>query len=169
MNKYLLLPNRPRKTVFVFFLFFLSVAMPYAQESTNSGGGTLVDGSVSVGYSVGQIQTKEFSSSSGSCSPGVQQGYKVITVGIDYKHELTWDVSVFPNPARDHLTLSFTGEEVDMQYTATLTDINGNTVFVKEINQPECRIPVSYLTDAVYFMLITQNGRLIKLIKIVKQ
>src|SRR6478735_5818225 len=82
----------------------LWAGLAQAQESVNSTGGDATGIGGNFSYSVGQVVYTTNSGSLGSVSQGVQQTYEIFIDGVN-ETLLDISLSVFPNPAADHLTL----------------------------------------------------------------
>ena len=77
-----------------------------AQEAIHATGGNASDSGGSVSYSVGQIMYQTHTGTSGSVAQGVQQPYEIsIVTAIKEAIEINLEVSVYPNPTTNYLTL----------------------------------------------------------------
>jgi len=123
----------------------------------------------SITYSVGQIFTEDLTSQEGNVSPGVQQGYEIFLVGIDHIPALELNVEVYPNPVSDFLILSYKEEATNIKYLAYLADVNGNFIWSDEVREPIYRLEVSNLVSGVYFLLVSEDEKLLKTFKIIKK
>ena len=65
----------------------------------------------------------------------------------------TATLSVYPNPATEHVVIS--GLQLNTNYHISITDMAGKTVVVKDINGAENQVFTNNFTNGVYFIKIT--------------
>lgn len=137
-----------------------------AQEGLVATGG-IATGNGSVNYSIGQITYHSFGSTSGSSSEGVQQPFE-ISVSVDEVKGTNILISVYPNPASDHLILIISEYDLsDLSYQ--MYDLQGKLFQSKEIIGPRTSIAISDLTPSTYFIKVLQNSKAVKSFKIIKK
>ena len=138
-----------------------------AQNTIPASGGTGT-GSGTVSYTVGQIVYNTTSNSNGSVAQGVQQPYEIsVITALEGAKEFSLEMVVYPNPATDYLNLKIDGE-VKSQCIASLYDINGSLLRTIKIEGQETIISMQNLFPATYFLKITDNKKVIKTFKIIK-
>jgi hypothetical protein len=148
-------------------LFLIGYTGMQAQTTIPTSGGTAT-GSGSVSYTVGQIVYNTTSNSNGSVAQGVQQPYEIsVITGIEAAKDISLEMVVYPNPATDYLNLKIDGE-VKSQCIASLYDINGSLLRTIKIEGQETIISMQNLFPATYFLKITDNKKVIKTFKIIK-
>jgi len=145
-------------------LLFLSIGFAMAQERVNATGGEATGSGGTVSYSVGLIDYTAESSASGSTSAGVQQTY-IQNVGVD-EWDLSYDISVFPNPAINQVTIKIPENAVGFNYV--LTDMNGKVVRNGNLTITENQLEISSLGEAMYFLNILANDVSVRAFKITK-
>ncbi len=139
-----------------------------AQESVNATGGDASGSGGSVSYSVGQVVYTTNTGTTGSVAQGVQQPYEIsVVTAIEEATRINLSVSVYPNPTTDYLTLSINDFDI-LNLSFHLYDINGKMIQQNKINISETIISITEIPPAVYFLKITDNGKEIKVFKIVK-
>ena len=101
---------------------------PY-DTATGSGG--------SVNYSIGQLITNIDTGANGSVNPGVQHSIELLTLGIDDYIEIVTSLTVYPNPATNHLKINLDLENYDgLSYQ--LYNVNGSVVGYVSCDKDEC-------------------------------
>lgn len=148
-------------------LFLSTTLFISAQENTLSSGSEAIGTGGNVSYSVGQVGYTAQTGSNGSVSAGIQQSYSIITtLGEDLK-TIQLNLSAYPNPVKDILTLDI--EKLDKeQLTYFLIDINGRVIEEKHITKQKSVIKVDHLPKSIYFLNISDNQKFIKTFKIIK-
>lgn len=145
----------------------LWVSLAHAQEAANASGGDAKGSAGTVAYSVGQLFYTSNSGVTGSVSPGIQQAYEIVTVGID---EATPNISlsIFPNPTSDNLTLQISEYEGEkLQYK--IFDVQGKLLKNSVIRSNQTTIDMTALPSATYFIEVVNNkNKKIQTFKIIK-
>jgi len=149
-------------------LFFLGVGFTsFSQEGTTSAGGGATGSGGSVEYSVGQAFYTTESGSNGSVAQGVQQPFDVsVTTGIE-NTSINLEVGVYPNPTANYITLSL--KDVDYSlFTYQLYNIQGSLLKNSQITSSNMVVTMEELPTATYFLKVSDNDKLIKTFRIVK-
>ena len=100
-------------------------------------------------------------------SPGTFAFDVINTTGENKLAVDTWQLAVYPNPAKDMLDISI----YDLQFTIydlKIYDVLGNEVFKSKISNPKSQINISSLSKGIY-ILRAENEKQIITKKIVKQ
>ena len=139
-----------------------------AQEAIPASGGNASSSGGSVSYTVGQVLYITNTGTNGSVAEGVQQPYEIsVVVGIEEAKGINLLCTVYPNPATDFLTL-----EVDIPDNANLFfqlyDIMGKLLVSKKLIDLKTTIPMTSLPPATYFLKVTDNQKVVKTFKIIK-
>lgn len=138
-----------------------------AQESFNATGGDAIGSGGTVAYSLGQVIYTTNKDTSGTVSQGVQQAYKIFTVGNN-ETELNISLSVFPNPTADNLTLQISDYNKD-KLSYQLFDMNGKLLNNGQVTASQTQINTANLPPATYFIyVVTQKNKKIQSFKIIK-
>jgi acyl-CoA thioesterase-1 len=79
-------------------------------------------------------------------------------------------IQVFPNPATDDVTITFTGEKDQQNTTADVYNMMGQLVFTQTGSGNTLQVPVAQLSAGMYTLKITSGDeqRLEKLVKLAK-
>jgi hypothetical protein len=158
------------KKIFLFFIVWtaasnLTFAQSVSTDLISSSGESFSEAGYQLDWSVGECVTATFSNTDYMLMQGFHQGTWIITAVRDFKKEML--VSVFPNPTSDFINLKFENPYSDkMQYV--ITDISGTVIGKNNINTSVQSINVSNLTAGTYFLTISENSKLIKSYKIIK-
>ncbi len=139
-----------------------------AQQASVASGGVASGSGGSVSFSVGQVIYTTNHGSTGTIAQGVQQPYEISqTTGIAESKNINLQVSAYPNPTIDFLTLQVSNLDLkNLSYQ--LNDMNGRLIETKLITSNEMSITVSNLIAATYFLKVTSNNKEITTFKIIK-
>jgi len=138
-----------------------------AQESPTATGGDATGTGGTASYSVGQVVYTTATGTNGSVAQGVQQPYEIsTTVGVN-ETTINLELSVYPNPTTDYLTLKIDDIELST-LNFQLIDLQGKVIENKKVTATTSTINVESLSKATYFLNVTDNNQLIKTFKIIK-
>jgi len=139
-----------------------------AQQSTNTSGGNATGTGGTVSYSVGQISYTTITGTSGSACQGVQQPFEIFAItNVNDAKDLNINLSAFPNPTFDNLTLKIESANTkNLSYI--LLDINGKLLASQKLDGAETKIAMNNYAAATYFIKITENNNILKTFKIIK-
>jgi hypothetical protein len=90
-------------------------------------------------------------------------GFAVAGVGIETDPELS--VAIYPNPARDMITVSC---NLNAVYSVEIADINGRIIFACNHNAPSLSIDLREFRNGLYFLRVS-DGRSTLTRKLIKQ
>jgi len=153
------------KTITSIALLLLGLGELYAQEAVTTAGGEATGIGGTASYSVGQVVYTTITGTNGSLTQGVQQPYEVsTTLGIN-ETSINLELSVYPNPTTNQLTLK-TGDSTSLSYK--LYDIQGKIIETKIISSNFTNISLEVLPTAIYFLNVVKDNQLIKTFKIIK-
>ena len=139
-----------------------------AQEAIPAAGGDATGSGGSVSYSVGQMVYTTNTGTNGSVAEGVQQPYEIsVVVGIEQAKDINLICTAYPNPATDLLTL-----EVEIAANENLFfqlyDMMGKLLVSKKLIDIKTTISMANLAPATYFLKVTDNQKVVKTFKIIK-
>ena len=151
----------------VFCMFGLGIAIQ-AQNAIPASGGNATGNGGSVSYTVGQVVYTKYTGTNGSVAQGVQQPYEIsVVTGIVEAKGISLEIEVYPNPATDFVKLKIENYEVkNLRYQ--LFDINGSLIKDNKVEGNETSISMQNLLPSVYFLKVTDNNKVIKTFKIIK-
>ena len=139
-----------------------------AQQATTATGGNASGSGGTVAYSVGQIVYTTNTGTTGSVAQGVQQPYEIsIVAGIENNAAINLELYAYPNPTEDFVKLKVEREELqDLSYQ--LVDITGSILTSQKIQGATETILMKHLPSATYFLKVTNDNKLVKTFKIIK-
>ena len=154
-------------TLVAFCLLGFGIAIR-AQNAIPASGGNATGSGGSVSYTVGQVVYTKYTGTNGSVAQGVQQPYEIsVVTGIAETKDISLEIEVYPNPATDFVKLKIENYEVkNLKYQ--LYDINGSLIKDNKVEGNETNIPMQNLLPATYFLKVTDNNKVIKTFKIIK-
>jgi hypothetical protein len=154
-----------KKIITSFAFLLLGLGGLHAQESPTAAGGEATGTGGTSSYSVGQVVYTTATGTNGSLAQGVQQPYEIfVTIGIK-ETSINLELSVYPNPTTDYLTLKLDEfETLNFQ----LIDLQGKIIENKKVSSTTTSINVENLPKALYFLNVTKNNKVVKSFKIIK-
>ena len=138
-----------------------------AQQATTATGGNASGSGGTVAYSVGQIVYTTNTGTNGSVAQGVQQPYEISTVLAIDNHSIKLELTAYPNPTTNYLTLNVGNAELST-LNFQLYDISGKLIENRKIISNTETIGMENLPSATYFLKVTNNNNEIKTFKIIK-
>lgn len=145
-------------------VFFLSASV-LAQERTVASGNEATGVGGTVSYSIGLIDYTSSTGSGGSMSEGVQQSYIISGVGIE-EWNLSYDVSVYPNPAIDYFVVNMSEFVEGVEYT--LTDEFGKSILNGTLASKETEVSIASFARATFYFTLQKSGKMIRTYSIIK-
>ncbi len=156
-----------QKSAIIFLSLLLTGSLSlHAQTATLSAGGEAKGTNGSVSYSIGQVAYTSVSTSNGSVSQGVQQTYKISSVGL-LLTDIDFSLSVFPNPTMNLITLEV-GKYANQALNYVLIDGAGKQIQTSKIIDKQTNIDMNMLPTATYVMEVYQENKKIQSFKILK-
>jgi hypothetical protein len=154
-----------KKTITSIAFVLLCLGGLHAQESPTAAGGDATGTGGTSSYSIGQVVYTTATGTNGSLAPGVQQPYEIsITTGLNETY-INLELSVYPNPTTNYLTLKVDDfETLNFQ----LIDLQGKVIENKKVTTTTSTIEMEALPKAVYFLNVTKGNQLIKTFKVIK-
>jgi hypothetical protein len=138
-----------------------------AQQANPSTGGDATGSGGSVAYSVGQIVYTTHTGTNGSVAQGVQQPYEIsVVLGIE-NSLIDLDISAYPNPTTQNLTLSI-GNDISETLHFQLCDLSGKIIERRKISNRTETIHMENLATGPYFLKVSNANNEVKIFKIIK-
>ena len=149
-------------------LFLLGFGLTaQAQQATTATGGDATGSGGSVAYSVGQIVYTTHTGTTGSVAQGVQQPYEIsVVLGIE-NSLIDLDISAYPNPTTQNLTLSI-GNDISETLHFQLCDLSGKIIERRKISNRTETIHMENLATGPYFLKVSNANNEVKIFKIIK-
>lgn len=151
----------------VILLFGLGFMGVQAQQALPATAGMAKGSSGSVSYSIGQMVYTTNIGTNGSVSQGIQQPYEISVVTGINEVSMNISMSVFPNPTTGLLTLQILENNFGRFYY-NLTDLQGKLIETKLLRDSQTQINLNGYSTGTYFLNVTQNSKIIKSFKIIK-
>jgi hypothetical protein len=140
----------------------------YGQEAVVAAGSNASSGTGNVSYSVGQIVYTTNDNPNFSVAQGIQQPFEISTLSIDEHIPAKIQLSAYPNPTVDYLTLDVDSLDTEsLQYV--LIDISGKLIREEKITTQLTSINFTAIPSTTYLIKVTANGKNIKTFKIIKK
>ena len=148
--------------------FCFWVGTLFSQQSTTSSGGVATGVGGVVTYSVGVVAYQSNESSAGSVSAGVQQVYEITNDPTSIETQMSLEMSAYPYPIQDVLTLSIGDHSVDgLKYQ--LCDGKGSIVQSQVISVKNTSVDLSGNAKGIYFLKVVSDNQVIQSFKILKK
>jgi hypothetical protein len=162
-----------KKDILILFLMVVfGVSVMQAQTSINASGSNASGTGGSADYSVGQVVYTTNTGTNGSVAQGVQQPYEISVITGIKETAISLNMTAYPNPATDHLTLHIdeNGQTTHdlFQLSFMLYDLSGKFLQNKKITTPQTNIDMSNYAAGTYFVKIISEEKSIKEFKIIK-
>lgn len=165
------LKNNVMKSLGMLFLMIAVTMHGFCQymnrEVIASAGKSSQNLYVQVDWTVGELIVKTFENEQCVLSQGFHQTKLILSsIGIQDYPDLS--VRVFPNPARDYISIEMTTPSFESRIIQ-LIDMRGRVRFYQETAQQKLRINLLTFDKGVYFLrIIEKNGKYISSYKIIK-
>lgn len=133
----------------------------------NVTGVDLSSGEGSVSYSLGQTFFSSYDGKENYVIEGVQQPLTIPKNSIE-KEEINFKIAAYPNPVSDYFLIEASNyTNRSLQYH--LMDLQGRLLQEDRIRKFGTSVNTADLPVAVYLLKITDNGKYIKTIRIIKK
>lgn len=148
-------------------ILLLGIGSLHAQDATSASGGNATGVGGTYSYMVGQLVYTTNTGINGSVAQGVLQPYEISTVlGVDMD-EINLELIVYPNPTTNYLTLKID----DSKYSTInfqLIDMQGKLLRKGKMIANSTTIKIEDLPQSTYFLNVTDNNKIVKTFKIIK-
>lgn len=151
---------------FLLLLFLGASGFCKAQQTIIPVGNNVQSPTGSVSYSVGQTFYEAQETVTGKVNPGVQQPYEIFVLAAN-ENAVRSSISVYPNPVKDFLTIDFNSEKVDNS-SFQLLDVSGKLINKGNLKNAKTQISANSLPAGMYILRITNDSKLVKTFKIIK-
>lgn len=153
------------KKKLLFLVVWLSIFSVKAQQVIATQGNSTSNSAGSLDYTIGEVVVVFGFDDSTHLTQGFHQ--PVIRVTNIETIEISFEVSIYPNPAVDQLNISF--KEINKGDRFDLYDASGKLLVTKLITNFSMSIPFSKYETGVYFLsFISSENRLLKTFKVQK-
>jgi hypothetical protein len=147
-----------RYPVILIALLFATSASAQKQEVIASAGGYNTSGSLSISWTLGETIIPTFQNGNLILTHGFQQ--QVLVSAVEENLENTVKVTVYPNPASDHLNVRF---EEPLDAEVKINIINTQGILVKsdimEVTLIEKELDLRELPSGTYFLRLIKEKK----------
>ncbi len=149
-------------------LFVIGLTGIQAQNTIPATGGNAIGAGGTASYTIGQVVYTTNTGTSGSVAQGVQQPFEISVVsGIEEALGISLEIMVYPNPTTEFITLKIENHEVlNLRYQ--LYNTRGSLIKDNMVEGSETSIEMTSLLPATYFLKVTDNKKIVKTFKIIK-
>jgi hypothetical protein len=158
------------KTILLFILTCFGSIPLLSQSAVSSAGGNATSfGSGTASYTIGQSSYTIITDvTNGSVAQGVQQSYEIsVVTEVEEENDSSPIFSIYPNPSSDMVKLKIENCQIE-NFRYLLYDIKGNLLQNKKVEGNETSIVISKLESATYFLKVTENNKVLRTFKIIK-
>jgi hypothetical protein len=154
--------------IVVLFLLAFGLQIIHAQEAVIATGGDVTGFGGTVAYSVGQVVYTTNTGANTSVAQGVQQPYEISSAQVIEDNYIKLDLTAYPNPTANSLTLNVTGNTELSTLSFHIYDNSGRLIISRNILSSTETINMENLPRAMYFLKVTNKNKEIKTFKIIK-
>ena len=139
----------------------------YAQEGTVTSGGEVTGTGGSMSFTVGQMDYIEVKGNTGAMHQGIQHPFEVSVVSDVEEPAFNGNISIYPNPTQNMLTLSVTNNETaEMSYS--LFDIKGQLITSQKLSGNQTNIQLTDFAASTYIIKVMSQNTELKSFRIIK-
>ncbi|HHG84758.1 MAG TPA: T9SS type A sorting domain-containing protein, partial [Bacteroidetes bacterium] len=159
------LKMKQKKIITTIAFLLLGLGGLHAQESPTATGGEATGIGGTASFSVGQVVYTTNTGINGGVMQGVQQPYEISTaVGVN-EPNINLELSVYPNPTTNYLTLKVV-DNVNLSFQ--LFDLHGKLIASAPLQSTSTVISLEAKPAAIYFLSVSKFNKTVKTFKIIK-
>lgn len=154
--------------------FFLTIALvlaaivsTFAQNAVVPAGDNIKGTEGSISFTIGQTAYEPLSGQNLSISPGVQQAYEFFTTAVYDELPVDLDCVTYPNPVADIINIKVPQQNI-RKLNYKLIGLNGKEIKHGQIDSEITSIPFGTYPSSTYILVISENSKMIKTFKIIK-
>lgn len=138
----------------------------WGQQVVSSAGTMHQNENLSISWTLGETVIQTFEGQDYILTQGFHQS-NLTVVAVEELAETLYTIEVYPNPTRDHVTLSVDQLNAgSIQYY--IFDINANMVASERLTDASTRISFEDFSPGTYFIRVHKNNKPLKTFKIIK-
>ena len=145
---------KKRKLIILLLGFGFGIISAFPQQVVSSSGDFFINGSGSVAFTIGESVTQTFSSSDKILTQGMHQAELIVVPSISKEIDLGIELTVFPNPTSEFLTLK-TNKPEGLSYF--LYSLDGKILESKSLKSDITTISFGNLFPSTYILRITDS------------
>lgn len=155
------------KTIATLIWLFIAPHFLYSQNSIASSGGQISGAGGNSSFTIGQLVYTTYGDSNRSLAQGVQQAFEIQTLTNNELLLTNSKIFVYPNPSKDNFVLEIS-ENFQEKLEYTIYDVQGKNLIAGIIIDTKTQINTQQIQNGFYFLNVTKNKQLLKVIKIIK-
>lgn len=142
-------------------------AQTASPQLVSSAGDSFNNTSYRLDWSIGECVTETHSAGTYIITQGFHQNTYIITAVEDFKSEI--EMSVYPNPTSDFISLIFAKVKNFGKVSYTVTDLSGKVLQYNDFANETEQIDFSTYANGTYLISISENNKQIKSFQIIKK
>ena len=139
----------------------------FTQEIISDGGDFFKNSYGSVSFTIGEPISETFTGTTSILTQGFQQN-EYLSYGINDLSGIDYTVSIAPNPAREFIVLKVNPIRPDSLFYC-LFDNNGTMLQKEQVINEDTKISLHLLPPSSYIIQVSENRKIVKTLKIIKQ
>mgnify|MGYP001296047855 CR=1 FL=1 len=160
-----------KNTLFVILILFVNLAN-VAQNSNfqilTTAGDSFKKSDYQLDWTIGELQTETYEGNAITLTQGFQQAdYKKTVTKIENTDINPIYISVFPNPTTDYTLIKIENMELNC-FKLCITDILGKALYNSDLRGSSTQINLTNYKKGVYMVVIKQNNKIVKTLKIIR-
>ena len=151
----------------LFFILITCVPGLFAQQVVATSGSTFTSSTGSISFTIGEGVAKTLTNGDKTLTQGFHQTNISVSIISELK-DLGFNISVFPNPVSDELTLQLGEENIPgLQYL--LCDMDGKLIYLKKLKGSVTKITFAQLPAGLYIIKVLEGNKELKTFKVIKE
>jgi hypothetical protein len=151
----------------IFFAFYTANSQTNSPELISSSGDSFSNVNYILDWSIGELATETISANGQILTQGFHQGIYTVTAIEDLRADI--EMTVFPNPTTDFITLNFAKVQNFGKLSYTITDFSGKVLQNSNFSNETEQINFAKYSAGTYFIIVQENNQIIKSFKIIKK
>lgn len=148
-------------------LTIMAMSQTASSELVSSGGDSFSNANYQIDWSIGECMIATFSGVNYQLTQGFHQSNYIVT-DVEELSESNANISVYPNPTTDLISVDFTNVAVS-ESILTIADINGKVLQVRSSENNSEKLDFAAYAAGVYFLTVKQENKVVKSFKIIKK
>lgn len=146
--------------ILIFLLFGLTYNLhgqSISPQVFGSAGNYYAVGASSLSFTIGESLTTTLTNSNNKITQGFQQPSYMAT-GITEVAKPTYDLSIFPNPVSNVISIINNGNAFQANAYILLIDVLGRKLIEQQLNSKQTLIDIQQLAAGTYFIVVEEDG-----------
>jgi type IX secretion system substrate protein len=150
----------------ILLLFGSGIIAQNTQQVIATAGETYTSDDISISWTLGETVIETFEAGDIILTQGFHQDTYVIDAIPEFQ-DMSIDISVFPNPAREEFFIQYGGDDFK-NFEIGIYNLNGNLLMKKNITDKLTGIDISELESAEYIISVLDKTKIYRSYKLVK-